>query len=144
MRCDMTFLSSTFLAERASQFHSNVHVMRNALNRDFFDAATAVSQKKKGMRKNTVVVAYLSGSSSHDADFRIAEPHLFRLLEERDNVRLLVVGHLESSDRLCGFGARFDRREFIPYSEYVSLFEEIDVNLIPLEKDEAFCHGKVS
>jgi len=141
--CDVVLVSTEFLKDRATAYHNNVRVMRNALSSSFFAAASQVYESRINIRTlSTVTVAYLSGSGSHNQDFKIVEDALIKLLKGRKNVRVIIVGSVEFSNELLLFEDQFEKREFIQYDEYVSLFREIDINLVPLEVDEPFCNGK--
>ena len=140
--CDIVLVSTEFLKNRATSFHSDVMVMRNALSFSFFKQAAEFYKKNKHKKKQDVVLGYLSGSPSHNDDFRIIENQLLQLLKARTSVRVLVVGHLDVSSKFELFGNRFEKREIISYEKYPAIFEEIDINLVPLDSSEDFCNGK--
>lgn len=141
--CDVVLVSVPFLAEQAQKFHANVRVIRNALSREYLNSANKVyEQKQKNPASQEITLAYLSGSSSHDNDFKLIEPALIDVLSRHNGIKLLVVGPLRHSGKLFAFKNRFVHKQRVTYSEFSSLFEQIDINLIPLEVDQSFCQGK--
>jgi glycosyltransferase involved in cell wall biosynthesis len=142
-RADVVLVSTELLADKAKEFHRDVRLIRNALSRQYLVNAYAVYRKRQ--KKNTqglITVGYLSGSKSHDRDFQLLQDSLLRLLHNRNDVKILLVGRLSFSDDFMQFGSRFEFREFVPYSEFAILFSDVDINLIPLEVDQVFCQAK--
>jgi len=140
--CDAVTVSTTYLANRVKKFHPQVYLLRNALSRSYIEQAQKVVTQKKECSSSMVTIAYLSGSNTHSKDFRLVESALLALLKDFSDCKVLLVGPLAYSDDFYAFGARFEHRDFIPYKEYVSIFNEIDINLVPLEVNEAVCQGK--
>ncbi len=140
LSCDTVTVATGYLAERARMFHPDVRLSRNALSANYLALAQEVVQEH--VSSSLVTIAYLSGSKTHDADFKVVEPALLRLLAENTKAKLVIVGNLSYSDKFYAFGSRFEVRGFTPYSTYADLFRDIDVNLIPLEVTEPFCNGK--
>ncbi len=140
-KCDAITVSTSYLAERARALHGNVHVLRNALSKEYLEKAMLVAERKKAANNN-LTIAYLSGSNSHDENFRLVQPALLELLERHVNCKVLLVGDLRFTDDFYKFTNRFEYRKTIAYEEYANLFSEIDINLIPLELNEPFCHAK--
>ncbi|MCK5529384.1 MAG: glycosyltransferase family 4 protein, partial [Kiritimatiellae bacterium] len=141
--CDIVLVSTPFLGRRAENFNNNVMVIRNALSYEFYARAQNIVAKRKNITaSDKVVVAYLSGSSSHNNDFKIIEEQLIQLLKAKKNVKLLLVGPLNFTDLFYQFGDQFERYDFLNYDEYPDIFTNIDINLVPLECDEPFCQAK--
>ncbi len=144
--CDVVVASTDHLAHQARTFHANVHVIRNALSEDYLRLSDQVySNKTTGnvdCGSNAVVIAYLSGSQSHDRDFNVVQHSLITLLREHKNIKLLLVGPVSVSDELQSLHAQVEQRPLIDYSEFPSIFEEIDINLVPLDTNDPFCHSK--
>lgn len=139
--CDFVTVSTNFLKEKISPHNSNTFLIRNTLSDNFFFESTVnyTSEKKDDGK---IVLAYLSGSKSHDADFNVIENTLLNILEKYDFVQLLIVGDLDYNHSMFQkFINRIEHRDKIKYSEYHNVFKEIDINLVPLELND-FCHGK--
>ncbi len=141
--CDVITVSTEYLKQKAEFFHPDVRVIRNALSQLYLERASRVfNEKRLKCPGDQVVIGYLSGSLSHDENFKRIEEQLLRLMTERLNVKLLIVGYLNHSEDFDTFEERFEKREFISYEKFADVFREIDINLVPLNTEEPFCHGK--
>lgn len=141
--CDFVTASTSYLQKRAASFHPRALLIPNGLGASFWAGASRVFQRRDLKRAGSeVVVAYLSGSATHDHDFAIVVPSLIRLLDSRQNVRLLLVGPLRDFSAFDRFGKRVERRGYVPYEEFPDLLAKIDVNLVPLEAARSFCQAK--
>lgn len=140
--CDAVTVSTEFLAKRVRHITPQTHVVLNALGQGYLQRAQIVYEQRNTKTSSRITMAYLSGSNSHDADFASIEDALVQILHRHPTTRLLLVGPLEVSEKFAGFGDRIIRKGFMPYSDFPSIFEDIDINLIPLETDQAFCHAK--
>lgn len=52
------------------------------------------------------------------------------------------MGRLKVSEKLNLFRDQCELREFLPYKQFPQLFTKIDINLIPLDLAQPFCHAK--
>lgn len=137
-RADVVLVSTDFLADRAREFHDDVRMVRNGLSREFMLSADRVLAARRTQQKQQITIGYLSGSAHHDTDFEMVREDLVRILEEFENIKLLLVGKLTEPVGLRKFGERFEIRSFIPYSEFVNIFCEVDINIVPLRVDDDF------
>jgi glycosyltransferase involved in cell wall biosynthesis len=142
MASDVVLVATEYLGAKARVFHADVRLMRNGLSWDFLKSASGVFAARESKQTERLTIAYLSGSSSHDRDFALVDQTLVRLLTERKNLHLIVVGPVTISDKLRSFGGRVDDRRFVPYEKFADIFREVDINLAPLELDEEFCRAK--
>lgn len=140
--CDVVLVSVPYLALQAQQ-HADVRVMRNALSVQYLEGADRVYKKRlEETGREGVTIAYLSGSSTHDYDFKLVEPALLALLSKHSCVNVLVVGPLHYSREFLTYTGRFTHLEWVAYSDLPKLFDDIDINLVPLEIDQPFCQSK--
>jgi len=142
MKCDVFAVATDYLAHKAKEFHEDVRVIRNALSKAYSNQARKIYEEKQRLKPNMVTVGYLSGSWAHDRDFLLVEKVLVSLLQERKDVRVLLVGKLSFSEDFYSFGNRFNYVKFLPYNDFVALYRDVDINLIPLEMEDEFCQGK--
>lgn len=142
MKCDVVTVSTDYLANKARETHEDVRVVRNALSKDFSMQAQKIHKEKQGMAPGTTTIGYFSGSQTHDRDFLLVEKTLIRLLQERNDVKVLLVGKLSFSEKFYSFVNRFNYVKFLPYKKFITLYRDVDINLIPLELEDDFCQSK--
>ncbi len=140
--CDHVIVSTDFLAQRARKHLSKVSTILNGLSTDFIRNGNAIHKQRQSLNKDFITMAYLCGSSTHNGDFKIVEEALLKSLKDNPRLQLLLVGPLKFSKKFYRFGRQFLHRDFIPYAEYTKIFEQIDLNLVPLEQQEMFCQAK--
>jgi len=89
-----------------------------------------------------VVIAYFSGTGSHDRDFEtIAEP-LAWIMSVYPQVWLHIGGHLNLGPAFEPFWDRIRRTPYVTWRELPHLVAQADINLAPLEQDNPFCQAK--
>ncbi len=141
--CDTVVVSVPYLANYVNKWHSDVRVMRNGLSREYLNTANNIFEKRRNAKsRKLVTIGYLSGSSTHDYDFKIVENALLRVLRKFENVKVMLVGPVSFSKKFLYFGERFLHIKWVEYNEYPRLFESIDINVIPLEVSQPFCQCK--
>jgi glycosyltransferase involved in cell wall biosynthesis len=89
-----------------------------------------------------VRVGYLSGTDTHDHDWRYVEPAVARLLESRPEVELWLIGLVRPSAVLEQFGARVRRLPLQDWRRLPTLLRDLDVNLSPLQPESRFNDAK--
>ncbi|MFW2439057.1 MAG: glycosyltransferase family 4 protein [Arenicellales bacterium] len=141
-RCDVVLVSTNYLKERAERFHSDVRLVKNGLSKWFEKKADIVIAHQHINDNRKVTIAYLSGSKHHDIDFKIVEEVLLKLLDEVPQAHLLIVGKINYSDLFHNYGDRFHYIPFMKYEEYWRVFEDIDINIAPLNMDDAFVQAR--
>lgn len=137
---DLVIVSTGFLLERARPIVNKCVVMKNAASYDYEKKSKDVRDRRKD--HDSVIIAYLSGSRTHDADFMVAAAEIRRLMQDFTNVHLLIVGHLTIPEELDIVSERVSQKAFVEYTDYPMLFSDIDINLVPLEEDTPFCMSK--
>jgi len=93
-------------------------------------------------RSGPVRVGYLSGTDTHDHDWRHVEPAVEHLLESRDDTELWLVGLIHPSAALERFGSRVRRMPFQEWRDLPGLLRDLDVNLAPLQPESRFNDAK--
>lgn len=140
--CDHVSASTQFLADQAVLINPQTTVIKNSLSETYLRLSSEVVGQRLKRKSEKVTLAYLSGSKSHDADFAVIQDALLQVLKKLPQTRLLLVGPLKISAAFEAFGKRIVRQDFIPYAQYPHIFQDIDINLIPLEIEQAFCQAK--
>lgn len=137
--------TTKFLQEKLESKGKKVFIVPNMLSRiDMVWCDRILYSKKKGnWEKNEgIVLGYFSGTKSHNRDFAVLTKTLVRIFTTYPNVSLLIAGPLLLDDVLKPFSERIIR---IPFSERKSHFlhiASVDINLAPLEIENAFCQAK--
>jgi SAM-dependent methyltransferase/glycosyltransferase involved in cell wall biosynthesis len=145
-RCDYFIGSTQHLAEAARPLGVMPYVVRNGLSDRQAELANVALQRKRiqarFQRDDAVILGYLSGSPTHIDDFAVIVPALVRILREFPQVRLTLQGHLDTPDALLPFADRIEKRPFVHWEQLIEETARLDVNLAPLELDNAFTASK--
>jgi glycosyltransferase involved in cell wall biosynthesis len=138
---DGVTVSTEPLQAHAQRVNEHVEVVHNAVGSDMVARANRVYSRTRD-RRNGPVIAYLSGTPTHDADFDEAADAVLELLETDTAVEFWAVGTLTLDRRFAAFGERVRRIALLPFSRLPDLLAQIDVNLAPLEADNEFTDSK--
>jgi GT2 family glycosyltransferase/glycosyltransferase involved in cell wall biosynthesis len=143
-RCDAVLTATEPLRETAGKLHPCVFLSPNVVSMAMVAQADAALARRHLARTEgrEVTIAYFSGTPTHDVDFLAAADSVLDVLEERANVRLLVVGHLELDRRFRRVEERVERIAFQPWWRLPKILVEVDVNLAPLELGNPFAEAK--
>ncbi len=87
-------------------------------------------------------LGYLSGTTTHDGDWRFVEPALAEVLDRHPDAELWLVGHLPDTPALARFGPRVVHTGFQPWLALSGVLRDLDVNLAPLEPGATFNQAK--
>ena len=80
-----------------------------------------------------VILGYFSGSLTHNADFEMIKPAVLRILEEKPEVKLLLMGQLDMPPELKPFESRVIQKTFMDWEELPEVIAGVDLNLAPVE-----------
>lgn len=146
-RCDGATVSTDALRDAAVEVVENVEVVYNALSEEMLQhAVSALVDREDRLADSSddraPVVAYLSGTRTHNADFLQAADAVLWALRTFPGVRFRAVGHLDLDSRFDEFGERVERIPLQPWQALPQLLAEVDVNLAPLEPDNRFTDAK--
>ncbi len=146
-RCDCVLTTTQFLADEAQRRGKPAYVSRNAPSMEMVRISEkALETRRQRLEQTTealpLVIAYFSGTGSHNRDFaKIAEP-LVKILETYPHVCLHVSGQLALGEEFSPFYARIRRAPYVSWRELPHLIARTDINLAPLELDNPFCQAK--
>jgi hypothetical protein len=88
-------------------------------------------------------VGYLSGTTTHDDDWRHVEAAVVDALAARPGVELWLGGHLQpTTARLAALAGRVRHLPFTEWHRLPSVLRQLDVNLAPLEPGSRFNDAK--
>ncbi|MGQ0833289.1 MAG: glycosyltransferase [Microthrixaceae bacterium] len=90
-------------------------------------------------------VGYLSGTTTHDDDWRSVAPSVLQVLEAHPDVELWLGGHLVIDDVVSAtLGTRLRQIPFLEWDELPEVLRDLDINLAPLELGSVFNDAKSS
>ena len=140
-RSDGVLVSTDALARHVTSVNSRVAVTYNTVSAAMAKAGAAAmaSSARDG---GDVVLAYLSGTATHDRDFLEAAPSVLWALERFEEVRFWAAGLLTLDERFERFGSRVLRLPYRPARRLPRLLASVDVSLAPLEPASDFTDAK--
>lgn len=80
-----------------------------------------------------VVMGYFSGTITHNADFRLIQPAVTRVMDENPEVRLLLMGKLDLPAEMEKYRERIIQKPFVDWTALPEIIAGVDINLAPLE-----------
>jgi glycosyltransferase involved in cell wall biosynthesis len=137
---DGVVVSTEPLRTAASRLNPRVVVAPNAVSAEMVEDGKRARAARRA--RPEVVVAYLSGTSTHDRDFLEAADAVVWALERYPHVQFWAVGFLSLDERFNAHGDRVVLLPFRPWQRLPELLAEIDVNLAPLQLDNEFTDAK--
>ena len=135
---DGVVASTEPLARAAAAFNPRVAVAPNAVSAEMVAAA----RRARRERRTRVVVAYLSGTSTHDRDFLEAADAVLAVLDRFAQVEFWAAGFLSLDERFDAYGDRVVRVPYTHWRRLPRLIAQIDVSLAPLEAANEFTEAK--
>lgn len=110
---------------------ANVSVIHNAISLDVVNRVRSQKEMHRKLRAHKKVISYLSGTKSHDMDFKIVEDVLKKLLEKyQDIIELQLVGPLEYNKEKLPSATHIS---YVDYEYLSKLIAKTDINIAPLE-----------
>lgn len=138
--CDYAITTTPTLATELKKYVKDVFINRNVASEKMVELSIrALKNVKKDSSK--VIIGYLSGSITHNADFELILPTIKKIMENHDNVYLKVVGLLDIPNDLKQLSNRIISEPFVSWKKLPEIISSIDINLAPLE-DSIFNKAK--
>ncbi len=156
--CDAAITTTERLATELSKYVPEVFINRNVASEEMVynseralyerdvlpglpeESVSAADMKywrwaREHARENGVVtIGYFSGSITHNADFELVLPTLVKVLEERPEVQLHIVGDLSIPEPLARFEGRITNEPFCDWRGLPRRIASVDINIAPLEQ----------
>gem|GEM_PF-360374 len=139
--CRVATCTTHFLQGKLQAIGMEARILRNCFSAEM-RRLSALARNGVSRSSDEVVIGYPSGTVTHALDFAQVTPTLTRLFREYPQVRLHIVGHLESPEELEPFADRIIRTGFISWRALPRVIASFDINLAPLVEAEAFCQSK--
>ena len=133
LSADLMTVTTDALAQEAKKMGQSAFVIPNSLP----------SQMPPAVDKqlDIINICYLSGTASHDKDFKECEEAIIKLLSTYDNVVFNLVGELVLCDALSDH-ERVIRHELMSHNNMLQFLSSMDINLAPLELGNEFTECK--
>lgn len=135
---DIVSVSTPDLAEHVRLYTPRpVFVRRNFADRETLtegQRARHVS-KKDTASDGLFRVAFASGSQGHEVDFESVQDVVAAFLDARENRRLMILGHFDTSRLPTGLHGRIEAHAFTSYSGYLEVLARADCAIMPLAND---------
>lgn len=130
--CSYALASTPVLAEEMTQIVGEgiCSVFPNTLDEGLLAHASAPPVPRSD---EFVDIFYGSGTKTHDEDFAIIAPILSRILEENDNARLIIVGHLTIPATMYAYTDRIRTLPIMPFDSYLTVLSQAKICIAPLE-----------
>lgn len=145
IKCKFFLTSTNFLAKHAEETgkKDKTFILRNGLNKKYRDTCNIILNKKSG-NSNIITIGYMSGTASHNLDFKLVEKPLFNILENYKNVVLKVAGLLSLpeyffTDKIRG---RIKTLPLVKFNKLPFSIADFDINIAPSIIGNPFNEGK--
>ena len=130
--CEYGITSTKRLQTEMGKRLKEVYINRNVASDEMLKYSNiALEEVKKD--DNKIIMGYLSGSITHNDDFKLIMPSIIKILKEYDNVYLKIVGLLDLPKEMEDVKNKVLTSPFVDYKELPRLIRSIDINLAPLE-----------
>jgi glycosyltransferase involved in cell wall biosynthesis/regulator of replication initiation timing len=142
--CHAALVSTESLRDRIKELFPEmpVYVNRNAVSDEMVRQADFALKRFSKIDDGSVRIIYMSGTRTHNEDFAQCVAALDRLLQAHSQVRLMIVGHLDVPERLHRWRDRLEIIPLVPWQELPRIMRRADINLAPLELENAFTQCK--
>ena len=139
-KCDYAITTTPTLAHELEKYVKEVFINRNVASEKMVEfSLRAIKNIRK--EEDKVVIGYLSGSITHNADFELIMPTIKEIMGKYSNVYLKVVGLLDVPKDLEEYSNRILSVPFMSWMELPKIIASLDINLAPLE-DSIFNKAK--
>lgn len=140
---DLVTTPTDFLTEYViNKFHINSSVLRNHLDQNSLQKGKNIFDEKDKKFPDQITIGYFPGTKTHQSDFGTIEKILAELLAKYPNLRLKIVGELSLNKLFEKYKKQIIKQNKVPYSKMMSIYNNVDINLAPLEMNNDFCEGK--
>lgn len=140
--------TTSYLARILESYGKKVFVSTNKLSLKDLEITGRFQDQSRshleqiGGETSMVKIGYFAGTKGHDKNFATVENALMRILEKHPNVKLVLAGPLNVSEKFSRFQNQIERLPFAPREEHFKNISGVDINIIPLEKGNPFCEAK--
>ncbi|WP_371225802.1 glycosyltransferase [Roseovarius sp. 2305UL8-3] len=147
LESDFCTVSTLPLATAVEKLQIPAYVLQNGFDAKMLRSANEALIEfadKPSSHDGWFRLGYASGTPTHQKDFATIAPTLCELMDDRPDLLLSIVGHLNMGEfpELDRHKDRIETRPLVPHSELLREYARFDVNLAPLEIGNPFCEAK--
>lgn len=136
--CDYSTASTPFILEKMKAEGKKAYLIHNGLNKKQLEIAAKSHRKNDGVR----AIGYLSGTKTHDKDFKNALDALIRILKEYPDTVFRVAGYLDTTIVLDELKSRVKPACYMSWQRLMAYGAQNYINIAPLDITNPFCHAK--
>jgi O-antigen biosynthesis protein len=143
--CDYVTVSTEKLQQEVKNISPNTSsvILRNCISNEMEKgAATARKNFNFNFNEESIRIAYLSGTKTHEKDFEECVLALKSVMTEFSHVRLMIVGYLDIPKALQELSSQIEYVPHMPWQDLPTLYCKVDINLAPLEQNNDFTESK--
>ena len=138
--CEYGIASTERLQIEMSKHLKEVHINRNVAS-EIMVSYSIEALKKVQKDKSKVIIGYLSGTITHNDDFKLIMPVIIEVLKKYKNAYLKIVGLLDLPKEMEEVKDKILTSPFVNWTDLPNLIRSVDINLAPLE-DTVFNEAK--
>ena len=139
--CDYAICSTEYLKRELEGYGKVVYMNENSVSDEMVRLSDEARNKTPSKSNDEFLIGYLSGTKTHNIDFKEAEDALLKILREFGHVKLVIGGHLDLSEKFSEFSSRIVRLPFMDWQMLPDHIIDFDINICPLE-NSPFCQAK--
>lgn len=143
---DMAVAPTESLASHMGRMGKPNWVLPNGFDHALRHRAVAARARWEATKSDDFIrIGYATGTYTHQADFAVAEPALVAVLSRYPQVRLVLFQdtlNLEEFPSLEALNAQVEWRATVPLEQVPNELARFDINIAPLEVENAFCRCK--
>jgi len=132
-KCDYAITTTPTLAHELEKYVKEVFINRNVASEKMVEFSLRAVQKIQ-KEKDKIIIGYLSGSITHNADFELIMPTIEKIMDKYPNVYLKVAGLLDIPQDLKKYSNRIIAAPFMNWEKLPNVIASLDINLAPLEE----------
>ena len=136
--CRYATASTNYIVEIMERAGTCAFLIHNGLNQKQLD----IAYKAKKNIQDARAIGYLSGTKTHDVDFKQALPAIERIVREFPDVVLRVVGYLDTSGFSAYLSERTQKACYMNWTRLMRYNAQNYINIAPLDAFNPFCHAK--
>lgn len=124
-------------------------VLPNGFSEEVYTLSRIAARARSRSCHDVIRIGYASGTTTHQADFRVCAPAVAAILRECEHSRLVLFqkGERPTLDlteypEFAGLEHRIEWRSFVDHRLLPTEIARFDINLAPLEVGNPFCEAK--